>query len=138
MELLPNEITNIIKEFTIFKPKIKEELQEAVDLWCENKNVALKKYGNISNWNTSLITDMSRLFIQKRYFNDNINNWDVSSVTNMEYLFWQATSFNQPLGSWDVSKVTNMKGMFLATSSFNQPLDSWDVSSVTIMEGMLS
>ena len=37
MESLPNEIENIIKDYVIFKPKTKEELQDAVDLWCDNK-----------------------------------------------------------------------------------------------------
>lgn len=62
MEFIPNEVQNIIKEFTIYKPKTKEELKTAVDLWCENKEKALTKYGDISNWNTSLINDMSNLY----------------------------------------------------------------------------
>ena len=76
MEFLP-------EDFTIFKPNTKEELQEAVNLWCKNKEEAIKKYGHISNWNTSLINDMSELFCRKFNFNDNINAWDVSNVTNM-------------------------------------------------------
>ena len=37
-----------------------------------------------------------------------ISNWDVSNVTNMEYMFVHASSFNQPLNKWNVSNVTNM------------------------------
>ena len=48
MDQLPNAIKNIIKDYVIFKPKSKKELQEAVDLWCENKEEALNRYGNIS------------------------------------------------------------------------------------------
>ena len=66
MEQLPNELKNIIKDVVIFKPKSKEELQEAVDLWCVNKEEALTRYNNISLWDTSLITDMSYLFYNKR------------------------------------------------------------------------
>ena len=80
MDNLSNELINIIKDYIIFKPKTKDELQEAVDLWCENKEEALNKYGHISNWDTSLITDMINLFVDKHNFNDNINNWDVSNV----------------------------------------------------------
>ena len=47
MEFLPNEIGNIIKDYVILKPKTKQELQEAVDLWCDNKDEAFKKYGPI-------------------------------------------------------------------------------------------
>ena len=62
MDILSNDLVNIIKDYAIFKPKTKIELQEAVNLWCKDKDEALNKYGHISNWDTSLITDMSRLF----------------------------------------------------------------------------
>ena len=65
MDKLPDELKNIIREYQIFKPKSKKELQEAVDLWCENKEDALFKYLHISSWNTSLITDMKNLFSGK-------------------------------------------------------------------------
>ena len=38
MESLPGELKNIMKEYLIFNPKNKEELQNAVNLWCENKD----------------------------------------------------------------------------------------------------
>ena len=66
MEFLPDEIENVIKGYVILKPKTKQELQEAIDLWCDNKDEAFKKYGHISNWDTSLITDMSKLFYKKK------------------------------------------------------------------------
>ena len=91
-----DEIIKIIKEY-LFKPKSKNELKKAVNLWRENKEEALNKYGHISNWDTSLITDMSELFSSKKDFNDNINNWDVSSVTEMYFMFGHTTKFNQPL-----------------------------------------
>ena len=52
MEKLPNELTNIIKDYIIFKPKDNDELQEAADLWFESKEKALMKYGHISINNT--------------------------------------------------------------------------------------
>ena len=123
MDNLSNDLVSIIKDYTIFKPKTKIELKEAVDLWCENKEKALIKYGHISNWNTSLITDMSELFKNKKYFNDNINNWDVSNVINMNGMFYSARLFNKPLDSWDVSYVTNMSEMFYGAPFFNQSLN---------------
>ena len=157
MENISTDLINIIKDYIIFKPKTKEELQEAVNLWCENKEEVLTKYNHISLWDTSLITDMSSLFGydsecyiyetvemkrlslgSKVYFNDDISNWNVSSVTNMSHMFANALSFNQPLDSWDVSSVTDMSYMFYAALSFDQPLNSWDVSSVTNMCGMFN
>ena len=112
MEFFPNEIENIIKDYVIFKPKNKDELEDAVYLWCEDKEEALNIYSHISIWDTSLITDMSELFKEYECFNDNINYWDVSNVTNMSDMFYKASSFNQPLNLWNVSNVTNVKNMF--------------------------
>ena len=36
-----------------------------------------------------------------------ISNWDTSSVTDMYKMFEEATSFNQPLNKWNVSKSQN-------------------------------
>ena len=94
---LTDELVNEIRDYVIFKPKTKDELQNAVNLWCTNKNEALMKYGHISLWDTSLIKDMSYLFARKKYFNENINSWDVSSVNNMSYMFYGTKYFNQPL-----------------------------------------
>ena len=77
LNTLNKDIINIIKNYIIFKPKNKDELQKVVNLWCENKDETLKLYGHISNWDTSSITDMSELFIEKNSFNDNINHWNV-------------------------------------------------------------
>ena len=77
-----------------------QELQDAVDLWCENRADALEKYGHIRDWDVSQITDMSKLFNIKYDFNDDISNWDVSSVTNMGFMFKYAIEFNQPIGDW--------------------------------------
>ena len=68
-----------------FKPETKDVLQTAVEMWIEDNSSALGTYGEINTWNTSLITDMSNLFMSwhgfYNNFNDDISNWDVSSVT---------------------------------------------------------
>ena len=58
-----------------------------------------------------------------------ISNWDVSNVTDMAWMFDDAHSFNQPLNNWNVSKVEYMGGMFHDADSFNQPLNNWNVSN---------
>ena len=76
---------------------------------------------------------------------NNISNWDTSSVTNMSYLFYNAdgnsSSFNQDLSKWNTSSVTHMNWMFKNLRSFNRDLlttsESWDVSNVVNMNGML-
>ena len=95
---------------------------------------------------TSLVTDMSNMFVNLSSFNQSIDSWDMSNVNNMQSMFRNATAFNQPLDSWDVSSVTDMLAMFsgsnasngtiVTTTNFNQPIGSWDVSNVTDMRWM--
>ena len=49
LNTLNEDIKNNIKDYTIFKPKTKRELQEAVELWIENKKEALNYHGHISS-----------------------------------------------------------------------------------------
>lgn len=116
---------------TIFTPTTKEELKNAVMRWVDGDRDSL---GNISEWNTSNITDMSNLFYELNDFNEDISRWDVSNVENMEGMFNEAKAFNQPIGNWKVSNVTNMADMFNAAKAFNQPIGDWDVSNVKNMQ----
>ena len=77
----------------------------------------MEKYGEISTWDTSKVTNMYGLFYKATSFNQPLNNWNVSNVTNMESMFEEsmfetASSFNQPLNNWNVSNVRNMNRMF--------------------------
>ena len=65
----------IYTNYMVFTPNTKKELQNAVDLWCLDKESAVKKYGEINTWNTVNIKSMSDLFRSCKYFDDNINNW---------------------------------------------------------------
>jgi len=69
-------------------------------------------------------------------FNEDISNWDTSGVTDMTAMFDRATAFNQPL-TFDTSKVTSMKSMFYIATAFNGPL-TFDTSSVTDMSTMFA
>lgn len=112
-------------------------IKDAVNLWCDNKDEAIKNYGYINDWfGVSNVTDMSNLFKNKSEFNDDISKWDVSNVTNMNGMFNGAKSFNQPLNNWDVSQVTDMNKMFKSAESFNKPINKWNVSNVTDMYAM--
>ena len=99
----------------------------------ELMDVIINKYGKISDWNTSEVTDMSGLFrgfdfsdesnpepTFMRNFNEDISKWDTSNVTNMKYMFYYAFSFNQPIGEWDTCNVTDMGQMFYFAMNFNQ------------------
>ena len=93
---------------------------------------------DIGFWDTSGVTDMSGMFAGAETFNQNIGNWDTSSVTNMGSMFSDATSFNQNIGNWDTSSVTKMEIMFAGASTFNQNIGDWNVSSMIKMGLMFS
>ena len=69
-----------------------------------------------------------QLFNDNPTFNDDISNWDTSNVEIMYRLFAGASAFNRSISSWDVSNVT-MMAMFDAlvngawvASAFNQDI----------------
>ncbi len=66
----------------------KEELKTVVEQWCLNKNISnlIQKYGHISEWDVSNVTDMSYIFCDSD-FNGDISKWNVSNVTNMNDMF---------------------------------------------------
>ena len=103
-------------------------------LACAFYNFENLEYVNIKD--TSVITNMSRMFDGAKSFNQPIGSWDTSNVTDMYKMFFEAESFNQPIGNWDTSNVTDMWGMFSGATSFNQPIGNWDTSKVTSMERM--
>lgn len=93
---------------------------------------------DISSWDVSKVTDMSRMFWGASSFKGDISSWDVCSVTSMSEMFFNASSFRSDISGWDVSKVTDMSDMFLWVHSFNSDLSAWDVGKVTDMSGMFN
>ncbi|MDC1524902.1 BspA family leucine-rich repeat surface protein [Planktomarina temperata] len=55
------------------------------------------RYGDMENWDTSLVTDMSSAFSGYWQFNGDISGWDTSNVTNMGTMFSGASTFDQDL-----------------------------------------
>ena len=94
----------------------------------------------IGSWDTSNVTNMSRMFYNietSHEFNQNIGLWNTSNVTDMSFMFRGANQFNNDndprIDTWDVSKVTSMYGIFARAISFNQSLNSWNTSNVVNM-----
>lgn len=109
-------------------------IYKAVSMWLNNKPLALKRYGPISNWDTSEVNVMSCLFLGAD-FNESIDNWDVSNVTDMHKMFMEST-FNQKLDNWNVSRVINFREMFAFNRVFNQKIGCWNVHNARNMKSM--
>lgn len=115
----------------------------------------------VANWNTTNVTDFSRMFYKATAFSQPIGrwrtqnavkmdktfaycekfdqslmNWTTTNVRTMCGLFNRCTIFNSSLAHWKTSNVTNFEGMFAGCSRFNQPLKTWDISSAKITDGM--
>jgi len=132
---LPEHIIDLILYFTYsYQFKNIEELRTAVhSTLYESYPDNINKYGNISLWDVSKVTDMSKLFYDS-HFNGDISLWDVSNVQDMSLMFSE-TQFNGDISLWDVSNVIDMTEMF-DNSQFNRDISNWDVSKVTDMSCM--
>jgi surface protein len=96
----------------------------------------VNRFGHISQWDTSCVTNMADLFDGAELFNYDISKWNVSRVTNMTFMFYCAFSFNQNISQWNTASVTNMSGMFSGATRFNQNISAWNVAKVANMNGM--
>ena len=126
-------ISDKIISLVHYKMKDSEELREVVELWSIGQSKTITKYGHISLWNTSNVTDMSNMFSYAYNFNEDIGEWDTSKVTNMSRMFYYTQRFNQDIRKWNTSKVTNMYSMFKHAIKFNQDVGKWDTSNVINM-----
>ena len=99
------------------------DIKVAARAWANPATRAIAEitYGHISDWETSQVTNMEKLFCGNIYvrgdtnmqsFNDDISGWDTSNVTTMYGMFWDALAFTGDLSRWDISKVRNMNWMF--------------------------
>jgi len=114
----------------------KTYLSQAVAQWSSNATSARERFGPISAWDVTAVTNMAYLFYGRSGFDEDINAWDVSKVTNMHKMFDGANRFNQPLGSWQVGQVTDFFEMFDHAYAMNQDISGWNVSQATDMRSM--
>ena len=84
------------------------DIKVAVRAWANpaTRAAANITYDNISDWETSQVTNMEKLFCgatdyggdrNMQFFNDDISRWDTSNVTTMRMMFGNAHAFNGDL-----------------------------------------
>ncbi len=167
-QIIPIELRYLVHNYYCEQIEDKGDLRRAVLVWLFDPELARIRYGHISYWNTSKVTDMAKLFATpsqqemvgyilqyaqenddhqlrlphfqqaRSQLNENLNGWDVRQVLDMSDLFAQCHSFNQPLDRWNVNNVKDTSSMFYCAYKFNQPIGMWNVSKVTTMESMFA
>ena len=94
---------------------------------------------DISQWNTSKVTNMAYMFSNNSTFNQNISSWDLSSVLLINHMFQFATNYNQPFDAMKrPNKVTTMQGMFQNATKFDQDVSGWYTNNVTTIANMFT
>lgn len=70
--------------------------------------------------------------------NPDVSQWDTSNVTDMSGMFADAKSADPDVGRWDTSNVTDMSGMFAGVRVAVPDMSRWDFSKVTCYAYMFS
>jgi len=95
-----------------------EDLQHAVRDWLSDAVSAEAKYGHISSWDTSSVTNMRSLFEGAADFNEDISKWDTRNVRDMTRMFYGAKSFNQDISKWNLHDNVDATDAFVGADSF--------------------
>ena len=94
---------------------------------------------NISDWNTSNVKQMKRVFYGCKNLTCNISEWDVSNVETMSNMFYDCKKFDCDLSGWNLNKCKNLYGVFVRCYNFKgKGLEKWNVSNVVKFNHMFN
>ena len=93
---------------------------------------------DLSNFDTSKVTDMTSMFAASQVRTLDLSNFDTSNVTLMYDMFHSNNIEKLDLSSFDTSKVTNMGSMFNGIKIATLDLSNFETSNVTNMKFMFS
>ena len=96
---------------------------------------------DLSNWDTSYITNMNRMFNGCAHLvSIDSSEFNTSNVTNMNSMFSNCKKLaSLDVSKWDVSSVTDMGDMFFCFDQYylnKLDVSNWNVSNVTDMREM--
>lgn len=145
-----------VKEYK-YHPKTREELKELVKKLIEERGneadlndidtsritnmsdlfIFSEFNGDISLWNVSNVTDMTRMFYECKNFNCDLSDWDVRKVKDMVYMFVNCKNFEgNGLKNWKTNNLINATGTFKGCMKFNEDISGWDMSEVNSVTEM--
>lgn len=101
-------------------------------------SVSYDRIPDLSNWDTSNVTNMSCMFYGTDFYYStslDLSSWDTSSLTKADFMFHKSSNLRSlNLSGWDTSGLTDMNHMFQDCSSLGSlDLTGWDTSNVTEM-----
>jgi probable HAF family extracellular repeat protein/surface protein len=142
-----------------YTPLTDSTFQTAINDWftlgAAHESV-INNYGQMSDWNTSQVTNMANAFYQRSnsgtgvglrftglQTNESVSSWNTVNVTNMRNMFYGAAYFNGDLtknvSSWNTENVQNFSNMFLNASEFQGTgVNTWYTQRATNMSGMFA
>ena len=94
-----------------------------------------------SNWDTSNITDMTRMFDGCRALKTlNASGWDTSNVVSMKNMFLHTDSMTSVKGleRWSTPSLETMQEMFSSSAIQDLDLQNFSTDSLTTINGMFS
>ena len=86
---------------------------------------------NLSNFNTSKVTDMKQMFYNSKATSINVSSFNTSNVTLMYGMFRNTAVTTLDLSSFNTSNVTSMADMFHGSKLTTLDLSSFDTSKVS-------
>ena len=113
-------------------------MSSVTSLFLAFNNSALKQI-NVSNWDTSNVTNMSNTFSHCELLTSiDVSKWNTSKVTNMEGMFVDCNLLASiDVSKWNTSKVTDMASMFSGCGTLRSiDVSKWNTSNVTDISGM--
>lgn len=113
-------------------------MSSVTSLFLAFNNSGLKQI-NVSNWDTSNVTNMSNTFSHCELLTSiDVSKWNTSKVTNMEGMFVDCNLLaSVDVNKWNTSKVTDMASMFSGCGTLRSiDVSKWNTSNVTDISGM--
>ena len=113
-------------------------MSSVTSLFLAFDNSGLKQI-NVSNWDTSNVTNMSNTFSHCELLTSiDVSKWNTSKVTDMASMFSSCGTLRSiDVSKWNTSNVTDISGMFFGCGSLHSvDITGWDTSKVTSMDRM--
>ena len=140
------ELTDILNVSEFKEDEIEIKLKEIKKItnmsYMFYKCEELISFSEISNWDTSEVTNMSFMFCYLPLKTlPNISKWDTSKVINMCHMFSHSSLESLPdISKWNTSKVTDISYMFFNCKLLSKfpNIFHWNLKNVMEKKNMFS